>query len=827
MRYLGAVIISFIALALVYFLNKPLGSLPALGKLLDPVNGWAANAENEKGNFSRDFELEGLHSPVKIYFEQRRVPHIVAHDDHDLYYVQGYLHAYFRLWQMDMQTRAASGRISEVVGEKWGTDTTTGKKKNVILEFDRGQRRKGMVYGAENKLKAIEAQPETKAMLDAYTAGINHYIRSLKPADYPLEYKLMGFAPELWTNLKCALMIMNMADDLTGYTEDFQLSALRDYLPKETFDNLYPLRTPGSIPVIPSGTKFNASMSVPPQPEGDLWTHFSNSKSKVESQTLQQNQNYSTDIGSNNWAISGAKTQNGAPILCNDPHLNLNLPSLWFEMQLQSNSVNVYGVSLPGAPGIVIGFNDSISWGLTNNYRDVKDFYEIETIDKNSYRFDGKQVPFDKRVEIIKIKGKPDFIDKVNYTIHGPVIYDSSYKDPLQTKKQYAVCWMAHRASNELYAIYLLNRAKNYNEYTKGLYAFECPAQNFVYADRAGNIAMNGQGRFINKWKDQGRYVMNGNTSATLWGKDIPMNENPHVLNPPQEYLASANQMTTDSTYPYWYNGYFSDFREWEINKKVKNDDTILFTTEGKKYLPINTSKQMSLQNNTHSLLFERLLLGTSIFIYPRKFNYWLGDLLKDDSNATRFQILWSFLYKNIWEDEFLNIPHPLYPKEEITMQLLLTDSTSKFYDDKRTPQIETLKDIVQRSFRQTQDSLDKLKKQLGTLEWYKVKGTQLTHLAKIDAFSYKDLKIGGWGNTINAVKKTHGPSWRMIVEMGKDSIRAYGVYPGGQSGNPGSKFYGNFVDKWVNGKYYNLLFIGRNQKPTNAQTPYVWNVSQ
>ena len=161
-------------------------------------------------------------------------------------------------------------------------------------------------------------------------------------------------------------------------------------------------------------------------------------------------------------------------------------------------------------------------------------------------------------------------------------------------------------------------------------------------------------------------------------------------------------------------------------------------------------------------------------------------------------------------------------------MQVVLEDTSRLINENyKKSERYLKLQETLLSSFQATVDSLDKLKKQLGILEWYKVKGTQLTHLAKIDAFSYKDLKIGGSGNTINAVKKTHGPSWRMIVEMGKDSIQAYGVYPGGQSGNPGSKFYGNFVDKWINGEYYSLLFIGRNQKPTNTQTPYVWNISR
>jgi len=357
-----------------------------------------------------------------------------------------------------------------------------------------------------------------------------------------------------------------------------------------------------------------------------------------------------------------------------------------------------------------------------------------------------------------------------------------------------------------------MNRAHNYEEYTQALYHFVCPAQNFIYADRKGNIAMNGQGQFINKWEGQGRYVMKGNTSATLWGENIPMEENPYVLNPPQEYLASANQMTTDSSYPYWYNGYFSDFRAWEIHhflsKNILNAPDSLW----------NIKNMKELQNNVVSWLISQLAPVADLPLS--------NQLTAHTLEGSFFQVWWHFLYENIWEDELSRMPKPLYPKEEITMQMILEDTASKYFDNIYSPQKENLHDIIQLSHQQAKDSLEKLKKEIGSLEWYKVKGTQLTHLTKIDAFSYKDLKIGGWGNTINAVKKTHGPSWRMIVEMGKDSIKAYGVYPGGQSGNPGSKYYGNFVGKWVKGEYYPLLFLSKNTAKKPSGISHIWQLS-
>jgi penicillin amidase len=799
-----------------------------LGKLLDPVNGWAASAEAVNNDFTSSFSIEGLHKPVSVIIEDRLVPHIIASDDHDLYMVQGYVHAYFRLWQMDMQTRAAAGRVGEIIGEKWVKDPYTGERKDAILEFDRTQRRKGMVYAAENSLKAMEAEPRTKTMLDAYTAGINNYVASLNYRHLPLEYKLIGFVPEQWTNLKSALLLKYMADDLTGYTEDIPLSLLRDQLSKDEFDYLFPPRISGSTPVIPQGTKFTAgSLQVPASPGDSVWAQFppgsykapikiSASNSRSQSSPIGGDTEDPSGIGSNSWAISGAHTTSGAPILCNDPHLGLNLPSLWFEIQLQAPGINSYGVSLPGAPGIIIGFNDSLSWGFTNNYRDVKDFYEIEGIDRDFYRFDGKPQSYQKRAEVIQIKSKPDFVDTVNYTVHGPVMYDESFPDPARTMRSLAMCWMAHRGTNELLSVYLLNRARNYIEFTEAILHFECPAQNIIYADRLGNIAMWGQGQFINKWTDQGRYVMKGNTSATLWGADIPMTENPNVLNPDQGYLASANQVTTDSTYPYWYNGYFYDLRAWRVNQVICD----YFITSCGRYDskgPASLDEMGAVQNETFSILAASTLpiMLTNVGIadkYTQGLGAWDFRLSADDPNASLFQMWWEMFYTQCWADLYMTTGNLLRPSVERTMQLLRSD-TGRF------------KQALASSYKMALDSLSRFGQGNETAAWYKVKNTSLTHLAKIPAFGYKQLKIGGWGNTINAAKSTHGPSWRMVVEMRRDSIKAFGVYPGGQSGNPGSKYYGTFVDSWVEGKYYPILFLSNQDQQLAGSAKYKWTI--
>ncbi|MCW3124014.1 MAG: acyl-homoserine-lactone acylase [Flavipsychrobacter sp.] len=789
-RFFGGLLL-VITTVLIYVLDKPMGALPAIGRLIDPVNGCWANAEPVNKDFSADQKFPGIKHEATVWIDGQMVPHIHAATDHDVYFIEGYIHAYFRLWQMDMQTRAAAGRVSEVVGQK-------------AFEFDRKQRRKGMGFAAENSLKAMEADPRTKQMMDAYTEGVNNYISSLCYRSYPLEYKLMGFAPEQWTNLKSALLLKYMADDLTGATDDIALTYLRDVLAPKDFQLLFPDKIAGSSPAIPKGTVFDKpSLTVPAVPtDTTIFPHY---------KTTDFGEQKEEGKGSNNWAISGARTVSGAAILCNDPHLGLNLPSLWYAIQLQVPGMNVYGVSLPGTPGIVIGFNDSLSWGFTNNYRDVKDFYEIKPVEgnKNKYWLSGKQMDFSTRVEHITIKGKPEFVDTIKYTIHGPVYFDEHYATKDGLRRMLAICWMAYKPTNEMLCIYNLNRAKNYNQFVDAILNFQCPAQNMAYADRQGNIALWGQGQFVNKWKDQGKYVMDGSDTATLWKELIPMRENPHVLNPQQGYVCSANQSSTDSTYPYYYNGTFRELRAWRINQvlsgmqKASLDDMFRLQNETYSILAANTVPVM--------LKALSVKLSSDGNKYIEQLKSWDYRLDKESTIATFYQIWWSCLYRDLWSGAFGKVPDQLWPTTERTMQLLQDTAFGN-----RSPE-------VNKSYKEAYDSVKKLEATIGT-DWYKVKNTTVAHLTKLPAFSYDHLKIGGWGNAVNAVKSDHGPSWRMVVQMGKE-IEAYGVYPGGQSGNPGSKHYADLLQNWVDGKYYRLLFLPNSDNQGNKSIKYTWKV--
>ena len=286
----------------------------------------------------------------------------------------------------------------------------------------------------------------------------------------------------------------------------------RSFFSKEDLAKLYPLRPDSADPIIPKGTVYSApkvQLTIPTSADS---LYFNNTSSITVTGNKPDKDN-----GSNNWAVSGKKTKSGYPILANDPHLGLNLPSLWFEIQISTPGFNAYGVSFPGAPGVIIGFNDSCAFGFTNGGRDVRDYYEIKFKDdtRKEYWFNNEWKKTDVRYEVIKIKGKADYIDTVAYTVFGPVMFDKSFTgNKTEGNKNYAVRWKAHDPSNELKIFNMLNRAKNYADYSAAVVNLHTPGQNCVFACKNGDIAIRTQGEFPAKWKGQGDFIMPGTDSS-------------------------------------------------------------------------------------------------------------------------------------------------------------------------------------------------------------------------------------------------------------------------------------------------------------------------
>jgi len=782
--------------ALVFILDTK-AVLPApLGKLLSPQHGVWQNAEKSDNDFGGELSFPQLKGKVEVYFDERLVPHVFAEQEDDVYFVQGYLHAKFRLWQMELQTHVAGGRAAEIFGA-------------MALKHDREFRRMGMGYAAEQSLKEMEADPETKSMCDAYTAGVNSYISSLTDSKLPIEYKLIGYKPEPWTNLKTALFLKFMSYDLAGHDNDLEMTNSKTLFTKEDFNLLFPQKQDSADPIIPKGTLYAAPKVAVKQPATADSLYF-NPKDLL----ALNHENPDPENGSNNWAVAGKKTKSGAPILCNDPHLGLNLPSLWFEMQLSTPNFNSYGVSFPGAPAIIIGYNDSCSFGFTNGGRDVKDYYRIQFKDetRKEYLFNNEWKQTAWRVEKIKVKDSLDFVDSVAYTVFGPVMYDKKFSGNEKTNdKYYALRWTAHDASNELKLFYQLDRAKNYADYSAAMLNLHTPGQNGAFACKNGDIAIRTQGDWPAKWKGQGDFVMPGIDSSFMWQGMIPMDETPFQYNPERGFISSANQHPADSTYPYYLGNDYPIYRGLLINKR-------LTAMEG-----ITPEDMMALQTNNYNIFAEEV---GPVLVKNVRTSELNGDEAKyldilrnwnlnndaGEKGATVFSLFWENFYSTVFDDEFKNAPSTFYkhPYESTLVEAVLRDSAYKFIDNIETAQKETITDIATAAFRKAAVEMRKAE-MAGKLEWAKYKGTRINHLTKLEPFSRLNLPIGGGTWCINAARDDHGPSWRMVVSLEQET-QAYGVYPGGQSGNPGSKFYDTFVDEWAQGKYYSLWMMKKEE---------------
>jgi len=817
MRLLPFIASAIVTIGLVTVLNTQLSigttKSPRLGYFLSPQHGFWKNAEKINSNFDASIVAGELKGNVDVYLDDRLVPHIYADHDEDAYFVQGYLHAKYRLWQMDFQTRVASGRLSEIAGAD-------------KLSIDRFFRRLGMVYGAEQTEANINANnPEMKATVDAYTAGVNAYLKQLAPEDLPFEYKLINYAPELWTPKKTYLFLMFMSYDLTGHSAaaDLQLTNTKDFLGYDLFNKLYTNNQDSLDPIIPKGTVYQKPSILPIKPANADSNYLMKTTTlalNVQEAPMPPNKNN----GSNNWAVSGSKTKSGRPILCSDPHLGLNLPSLWYEVQITTPSHSTYGASFPGSPAVIIGFNDSLAWGVTNAGRDVLDYYELKFKDssENEYWFNGAWTSVTKRKEIIKVKDSADVIEDIPMTHWGPAMYDAHYQNPQSKGRNLAVKWTATQSSTGVETFYRLNRAKNYDDYIKAISLWTCPGQNFVMATTSGDIAIKQQGAFVARWEHQGDFIMPGTDTTYDWQGIIPNEENPTIKNPVRGFVSSANQKSTDASYPY-YLGTASSFplyRGISVNKHLIGMSNI--TPEDMQALQTNNDNVFAATARPALMKYLQVdKLSPDAARMVTEMTNW--NLVNDEHSKgiTVFKIIWDSVRVAVWGDELAGSPIPLTkPDDFVLLDQMLKDSNWSIADDIRTKdKVENFNDQVNLGVENATKKLLELEKE-NKLEWSLFKATRVLHLTKIPALSRMNLPIGGGMNIINATTEDHGPSWRMVVHL-TDGIEAYGLYPGGQSGNPGSSYYDSFVDYWAAGKYYRLLFLPKEKLKQHERTKW------
>jgi penicillin amidase len=792
MKVFKALVSVFFTLVLIWALQTKFGDVPPLGEFLNPSTGFWQNAESENIRPTEKLKLKGLQGKVTIKFDENMVPHIFAQNDHDLYYVQGYITAKSRLWQMDIQTRSAAGRLAEVVGPK-------------ALEIDRYHRRMGMVYGAENTLRGIMKDPVMSKVINAYSDGVNAYIKSLTPAGYPIEFKLLNYAPEEWKPINSAFLLKLMSETLAGGSNELGMTNVLNKFGAKITNDLFPDYPAHEDPIIPAGTKWNFKPLPVPAPPAAFKAQMLAGMKDVEKVE---------GIGSNNWAVSGSKTASGYPILANDPHLNLTLPSIWYQMQMAAPGVNVNGVTLPGAPCVVIGYNQKVSWGVTNVDADILDWYQLKfkDVSRNEYWYNNRWNKVTKRIEVINILGQKPLIDTVLYTIHGPVVYDNSAiakngrpNVPLAT----ALKWVAHDESDEFKTFYLLNRAKNYADYREALKYYTAPAQNFIFASVDNDIAITPNGKIPLKYRDQGKFIMNGSDTANDWHGWIPFEQNPTVKNPLRGFVSSANQSSTDKTYPYYINWQFAPY---ERGKRINNRLSVM--------VKATVDSMRILQTDDYSIRAQDILPTMLKYIDATKLDnnqltalkalkQWDKRFSVNSIGASIFNSWWIKFYTTTWNSNFNDSNMVLaLPSMDRTEALLVNNPISIWFDDKRTPVKETAADVLSATFNGAINELTKDHGIIGAAwAWGKVKPFEVTHLGKVPGLGSGNFESGGTGSTVNALINGHGPSWRMVVQLGPQ-VKGYGILPGGQSGNPGSFYYDDMLKTWQDGKLKELLFL-------------------
>lgn len=785
MKYVHFLASFIISAGLICYLNGNIfnsGNLPPFGKLLNPFTGiWANTASKGK---AKDTVLRNnnLTDEVEIIIDEHGIPHIYASNMADAMYAQGYMEAKERLFQMDMTARAAAGRISEVAGPS-------------RLSFDIAQRKKGLHIAAENALKGWKKFEENKRILQPYVEGINTAINELSPEEYPLEYKLLNAEPEAWTQWHSALIAKIMANDLAGRSRDLANTNTFAMLGKERFFDIFSEHQAIETPVISD----DFLPDLPSMRADTAWSQFN-----LEAIPQVSFEKPKKGIGSNNWALMKERTKNGYPLMASDPHLMLGLPSIWYQLYIHIGDKNACGVSIPGMPGIMMGYNDDIAWGETNVGQDIKDYFKIRWVDdsRTAYYLDGKKTAVEIREEIYHLKGGGQFVDTIYMTAFGPIQYESD-----DAKNDLAVRWLAHDEpkTNEAAAFVHAITANSYDDYLKATEGYIAPAQNFLAASKHNEIGIRVNGRFAQNNSQDGRFIQHGDQSANNWQNYIEKKHNPQMKNPERGWVASSNQVSASRNYPYYFTGGFEAYRNRTIDSLLSNNDQA------------TVQDMMDMQNSNFSMLAEDMLplLISHIDLAQQNneakqaitlLQNWDYDYDANQVAPSYFDIWSRSFYKMTWDEIYQHKEEyqMAYPSWWRTVALLEQEANHNYFDILETPAKETARELAQKSFETLLEKISEAKQENKSMKWTDYKPLNIYHLLQIPALSKTNLKHNGCGDALNANTGRMGPSWRQVVEL-KDKPQAWGIYPGGQSGNPLSNHYDNFLPIWLDGEYLKI----------------------
>jgi penicillin amidase len=742
--------------------------------------------------YNGEIKLSGLTDDVTVYRDERGMPHIYAKDEYDLYYAVGYVIAQERLWQMDMIRRATLGRLSEILGKDY-------------VDIDLFLRCLD-IPAKSKKLLAVE-DPAIILCLQAYSDGVNNYIKDAGKK-LPPEFRILSYKPDLWTIEDCTNIIGYIGWDLASdnFSSDLFNYKLYKKFGVEKANQLIPDWKADTSVVYPD---FRLDKNAMKDVEKII-----SSMDKLEALGL------STFSGSNNWAVTGRRTETGKPVLSNDMHMALDAPGIWIQVhQVVPGKLNVTGVIVPGQPFIIDGHNEKVAWGMTNFGLDDIDLFaeRINPVDSNQYFFKGEWKNMKVRDEVINIKGGEQKILKLRFTHRGPII--SGMKNI--NDAALSMRWAGYDPSDEIRTVYLLNRASNWQEFRSAISTFRAISQNFVYADVEGNIGLNSGGGIALR-KGNGTIIRSGETDEYDWKGYVPFEQLPSSYNPEIGYVSSANNKTAGDDYPYFIGYEYA--LPYRINRirQMLNEKEIFGMEDFKRmimdqhsdYSRLLTPYILKIKEKNNDLNPEETFALNSL-------SGWDYELNMNLVAPTVFEFFTISFAKNLLSDELAD----LFGKLTMTIKdyyiyKILTSGPDEWVDDINTSGKETLDDIILRSFK---DCIKDMTAQYGRdttkWKWGDIHTVTFVHplsavkiLDKVFGLNSKTYGIGGSGYTVSpfkydsGFKAYHGASQRHIFNTANwdESLT---VIPTGISGVPASEFYMSQTDAYINGKFYKDAF--------------------
>ncbi|MBK7895862.1 MAG: penicillin acylase family protein [Candidatus Promineifilaceae bacterium] len=769
-------------------------------------------------NTDTTLTIPGLQDEVNVYRDENGISHIYAENEHDLFLAQGYVHAQDRFWQMEFWRHVSQGRISEIAG------ATT-------VDSDIFIRTMGWHRIAQESLAYYEREsPEMMAVLEAYSEGVNAYIAE-EGDNISLSYTVLGLVNETWEiepwePLHTIAWAVVMADDLGGnWSDEIERANLIKELGEGTTANLLPFYPYDNRPVM--------------VPTDAMDIEFTNEETDAMIQQMQQVNwtNVNTHIvgsypeegflgsgdyvGSNNWVISGEHTDTGMPLLANDPHLGIQMPSIWYQVALHSPTLNVQGFSFAGVPGVVVGHNDHIAWGVTNVGPDVQDLY-IEKINPNNpdqVEFMGEWENMEIIDEVIKVNGGEDVTIQVKITRHGPIISD--LRD--DTSDVLAMRWTAHEPMRTLEAIIGLNTAVNYQEFREALRFWDAPSQNFVYADTEGNIAYQMPGLVPIRANGNGLVPVPGWTGEYEWEGWVPYEELPAILNPEWGYIATANHAVVDEEYPYQLNLYWAD---GDRGQRIVDMIEAELNGDGE----LSQADLARIQFDSHSLLADSyvpLLDGLSsnnekVQAALERLRGWDRQARRDSVPAALFEIFSMQLAQATLADE-VGADNVNSFGGRVLFHQLAANPEAIWWDDTTTAAAESQADILLAAL---EDSVAWFEANVGEdmndWTWGSIHTATFVSnpLGESGISSVESLvnrgpfPADGGRSIVNAnswswsepAAVTGHVSMRMLVDM-SDFDASEWVIPTGQSGHPYHPNYDDQIQLWLDGEYLPMVW--------------------